>query len=193
MNKFLVFLGCFFRFIIYKPQFKKSEKFVIKSNSHILGCSNISVGNNFFANNNLRIEVFKMGVLEIKENVNCGKNVHIGVLNSVLICENVLIGSNILISDHNHGSYSGDFHDSPYSAPVTRKLDSKGKIVINRNVWIGDGVVILPNVEIGEGAIIGANSVISKNVPKNVIVGGNPAQILKVFNNESGRWERYTE
>ena len=63
--------------------------------------------------------------------------------------------------------------------PLERPLISKGAVVIENNVWVGEGVVIMPGITIGENSIIGANSVVTKDVPKNTVVGGVPAKILK--------------
>ena len=54
-----------------------------------------------------------------------------------------------------------------------------GETIIGNDVWIGVGVKILMGVTIGDGAVLGANSVITKDVPKNAIVGGVPAKIIK--------------
>ena len=56
---------------------------------------------------------------------------------------------------------------------------SKGPVIIEDNVWIGEGVVILPNVRIGKSAIIGANSVVNADVPANAVIGGIPAKIIR--------------
>ena len=56
---------------------------------------------------------------------------------------------------------------------------SKGVVIIEDNVWIGDQACIMPNVIIGKGAIIGANAVVTKNVIPYSVVGGNPAKIIK--------------
>jgi maltose O-acetyltransferase len=52
-------------------------------------------------------------------------------------------------------------------------------VTIGDNVWIGGSVTILPGVTIGNGVTIGAGSVVTKNVPDNVVVAGNPAKIIK--------------
>lgn len=54
-----------------------------------------------------------------------------------------------------------------------------GNVIIKDAVWIGANVLISPGVTIGNNAIIGANSVVTKNVPDNAIIGGVPAKILK--------------
>ena len=65
--------------------------------------------------------------------------------------------------------------------PSLRKLYSKGPVIIEDNVWIGEGVAILPNVIIGENSIIGANAVVTKDIPRNSVVGGNPAKIIRTL------------
>jgi acetyltransferase-like isoleucine patch superfamily enzyme len=91
----------------------------------------------------------------------------------------VLIASKVYISDHFHGNVTAEELDI---APVKRKLFSKGPVIIGDNVWIGEGVVIMPGVEIGNSCIIGANAVVTKSFPKDSVIGGNPARLIKVLN-----------
>ena len=53
------------------------------------------------------------------------------------------------------------------------------RTVVRKGASIGSGVTILPNTSIGENAIVGAGSVITKDVPSNTIVAGNPAKVLR--------------
>jgi maltose O-acetyltransferase len=53
-------------------------------------------------------------------------------------------------------------------------------ITIGNDVWIGARVTILPGVKVGDGAIIGACSVVTKDVSRYAIIGGNPAQVIKL-------------
>lgn len=55
---------------------------------------------------------------------------------------------------------------------------------IGNNVWIGGGAIIMPGVNIGDNAIVGAGSVVTKDVPKNAVVAGNPAKIIEMMNFE---------
>lgn len=84
-------------------------------------------------------------------------------LNNIIIARNVKIGNNVTL-----------FHN------ITIAEENKQKsTIIGDNVIIGAGAVILNNVKIGNNAIIGANSVVTKDVPSNSVVAGNPAHIIK--------------
>ena len=108
---------------------------------------------------------------------------------SLIIGDNVLIASKVYITDLNHGNYSGKEQSNPQEIAKERKIYTK-PVKIENNVWIGENVSILSGVKIGENAILGANSVVTKNVPKNSIVAGNPAKVIKVYNKNTGEWEK---
>jgi acetyltransferase-like isoleucine patch superfamily enzyme len=57
---------------------------------------------------------------------------------------------------------------------------TKGDIVIGNDVWIASNVKILSGVKIGDGAVIGASSLVTKDVPKYAIYGGNPAKLIRM-------------
>lgn len=71
---------------------------------------------------------------------------------------------------------------------ITHPLDpaerSKGigipkDVIIGNNVWLGANVTILPGVELGDNVVVGAGSVVTKSFPKNVVIAGNPAKIIR--------------
>ena len=66
-------------------------------------------------------------------------------------------------------------------APDFRPLSSKGPVLIDDNVWIGEKSSIMPGVHIGKGVIVAANSVVTKDVPPYCVVAGIPATIVKVM------------
>lgn len=127
--------------------------------------------------------------IEFGENVEINDYVHIAAGEKVTIGNNVLIASKVFISDINHGNYSGANQDNPLTVPHKRTL-STNPVFIDDNVWIGEFVSILPGVTIGKGTIIGANSVVCKNLPPNVVAVGSPAKPIKMFNFNTQRWEK---
>jgi acetyltransferase-like isoleucine patch superfamily enzyme len=152
---------------------------------YLRGGKYISVGNNFYSDLRLRLEAWDEHLgyrfspkIIIGNNVSINSDCHIGAINEIIIEDGVLIASKVYITDHYHGEITSQAINL---IPSERKLFSKGAVKIEKNVWIGEGVVILPNVTIGENSIIGANSVVTKSVPKNSVVGGNPAKIIRTI------------
>ncbi len=97
---------------------------------------------------------------------NCGfSGVTIGAACEIRIGNNVLCGANSVITDFDWHSDISNTHPEP--------------VIIHDNVWIGLNAVILKGVEIGENSIIGANSLVLKSIPANVVAGGNPCKVLK--------------
>lgn len=132
----------------------------------------------------------KKKVLIFGNNVQLNDYVHITAMESVKIGNNVLMASKIYISDCSHGSYAGNKDDSsPNEIPIDRKMYSK-PVIIEDNVWLGEFVSVLPGVTIGKGTIVGANSVVSKSLPENVIAVGTPAIPIKKYNFENQTWEK---
>ncbi len=97
---------------------------------------------------------------------NCGfSGVTIGAAKEIRIGNNVLVGANAIITDF-------DWHSD-------RSNTQPQSVIIHDNVWIGVNSTILKGVTIGMNSIIGANSLVVKDIPANVIAGGNPCKVLK--------------
>lgn len=90
----------------------------------------------------------------------------------VIIGSNVLFGPAVQIYTATH----------PLSAVERRKgLESAKPITIGSDVWVGGGAIICPGVTIGDRSIIGAGSVVTRDIPSDVIAAGNPARVIRTL------------
>lgn len=147
------------------------------------GAKYISLANNVCIGERCIIEVYDSyqnqrftPLLTIGANSHIGDDGHITCINMIQIGNNVRMGRKVFITDNAHGASDRTLLDI---APNKRLLVSKGPVIIEDNVWIGEMVCIMPGVKIGKGSIIGANAVVTKDVPPYCVVGGNPAKIIK--------------
>lgn len=88
----------------------------------------------------------------------------------IYIGDNCMFGPNVTIATAGH--------------PVEPRLRSRGMqfnlpVRIGKNVWVGGGAVLLPGVTIGDNTVIGAGSVVTKDIPANVVAVGNPCRVLR--------------
>jgi len=126
--------------------------------------------------------------VEIQKNAVVGRNCKIS--SHTFICEGVTIEDNVFVG------HSVTFINDTY--PRATKQDGELQTeadwvveptVVKKGASIGSGCTILANITIGENAILGAGSVITKNVPPNTIVVGNPAKVLRKFKEHGTRDE----
>ena len=112
----------------------------------------------------------------IGKNITVGKGVfintgcHFSDQGGITIGDNTLLGSNVVIATVNHDM-----------DPAKRRTAWPAPVVIGENVWIGSSATIVPGVTIGDGAIVAAGAVVTKDVPPNTVVGGNPARVIKTL------------
>ena len=137
---------------------------------------NVSVGDNFTCG---------FGV-----NIYIGSNVSVNLNCTFIDCNRITIGNDVLIAPCVHittathpveladrltpnwNPESGEYRWRTYALPVT----------IGNGCWIGANVVILPGVTIGDGTVIGAGSVVTKDIPANVVAVGNPCRVIREIN-----------
>lgn len=162
--------------------------------SYLRGLRHMAIGENFSAGQGSWLEaVIEFEGEKFSPRLIIGENViiafwsHIAAVNYVEIGSGVLIGSKVIITDHNHGSYGPEIQSSP-EVPPARRFLSRGRVVIRKNVWVGDGVVIAPGADIGEGCVIGANAVVNGFIPPYTIAVGMPARPIKQFDFEKKEW-----
>jgi UDP-2-acetamido-3-amino-2,3-dideoxy-glucuronate N-acetyltransferase len=109
------------------------------------------------------------------------KGAHIGawckISSHSFVCEGVTIEDGVFVG---HGvMFTNDIHPRAVNEDGSLQDDSDWQVIetrVKKHASIGSGATILPGVTIGEGAMIGAGSVVTKNVPNNVTVVGNPAR-----------------
>lgn len=116
------------------------------------------------------ISVDKRAKLWVGDNVFFNYGLDIGCTKSIRIGSNTIIGPMVNIIDTNF--HPVDIDDRPRD---------KG-IVISDNVWIGRGAVILPGVTIGQNSVIASGSVVTRDIPANVLAGGTPAKVIREIN-----------
>ena len=111
-----------------------------------------------------------------------GKNIHIGdavflnVLCTILDANTVNIGHHVMIGPGVQIYTSA--HDLQAATRILGWEVAK-PIVIEENAWLGGGAIVLPGVTIGRNAVVGAGAVVTRNVPANTVVAGNPARVIR--------------
>ena len=116
--------------------------------------------------------------VEIQKNARIGKKCKIS--SHAFICEGVVIEDNVFIG---HGvTFINDTYPRATTESGSLQTDADWKVegtVIRQGASIGSGATLLSNLIVGENAIVGAGSVVTRDVPPNAIVAGNPARILR--------------
>lgn len=104
-------------------------------------------------------------------------NYHFVVLDvgKVTIGDNVMIAPNVSIYTAGH-----PVHPQARNSGYEYGID----VTIGSNVWIGGSVTILPGVHIGDNTVIGAGSVVTKDIPDNMIAAGNPCRVIRTITDE---------
>ncbi|GGF10252.1 Acetyltransferase (isoleucine patch superfamily) [Chishuiella changwenlii] len=123
----------------------------------------IKVGNNSYGN--INVESFENEI----------EGLVIGNYVSIASGVKFILGGNHQINTFTSYPLKSSFIEKTPSVDAK----SKGKIIVDDEVWIGNGVIVLSGVTIGKGAIIAAGSVVTKDVKPFSIVGGNPAKFIK--------------
>lgn len=184
-------LGNTFYSAFIKEQLGKyGDNFFLMYPIALEGGKYIEIGKNFFTKPGLRLEAIGgyegeifTPKITIGDNVMINDDCHIGCINEIIIGNNVLLAARVFITDHFHGNGSTV---ERFIAPVKRKLSTKGKVVIEDDVWLGEGVVVMPGITVGKGSIVGANSVVTKDVAPYSIVAGTPARLIRSLVNQNG-------
>lgn len=118
-------------------------------------------------------------------NISIGNNFFSNYHLTILDCANVTIGDNVMFGP-NVAIYTAGH---PIHADTRNTgLEYAFPVKIGNNVWIGGNTVINPNVTIGDNTVIGSGSVVTKDIPANVIAVGNPCKILREITEEDKKY-----
>ncbi|WP_444907743.1 acyltransferase [Microbulbifer sp. SSSA008] len=146
---------------------------------HVFG-GNIRLGNypHLISNNEKCIRFTTFGhkggeaFITIGDFVLISPGVRISAAQSIEIGDACMIAANVYISDSDwHGLYNR-----------TRPFRCTSPVRLGNNVWIGDSATICKGVTIGDNSVVGAGSIVTKDVPANMVVAGNPAKPIKSIN-----------
>lgn len=107
--------------------------------------------------------------ISVGRNVFVNQNCTFYDLGGIDIADDVMIGPNVSIITSGH----------PVEPSRRRNFVVAKPIVIGQNVWIAAGVTIIGGVTVGEHSVVAAGSVVTRDVPSNVLVGGNPARVIR--------------
>jgi acetyltransferase-like isoleucine patch superfamily enzyme len=124
------------------------------------------------------------GKIHMGKHSKIGQNVFLRSADKIVLGDYSAVANNTVISDNNNHPVN------PYDRMIMRltppgsderrwKHSDHAPIIIGKNVWIGEYCRICKGVTIGDGSVVAANAVVTKNVPANCIVAGNPARIVK--------------
>lgn len=150
-------------------------------NSKLSNLEIVMLGNNnkIIIGNNTAIRGGKLWV----EGNNCTLEIGNDVLIVEFKCSVAEDNQRVIIKDRCLFSYNIDIKTSDshsiLDTATGKRINEAKSIEIGEHVWIGSDVIILKGVTIGKDAIVGTGSLVTKDVPPNTVVGGNPAKVLK--------------
>ena len=176
--------------IFYKPFFKVCGKRVIIIKPILITKKFISLGNKILIRNFARIEgidfyqgIFYQPEIIIGNFVSIEQNLHLTCAKKIIIGSNTSIAANVTITDIDHG-YE-DIETPPEKQPLI-----VNSVIIGEDCKIFNNAVLLAGTQLGKHTIVAANAVVRGKFPNNCVIGGIPAKIIKLYNNQNNCWER---
>ena len=109
-------------------------------------------------------------------NIRVGENFYANYNCTILDCAPVTIGDNVLLAPNVSLFTAGH---ALHPVPRAEEWEFARPITLGNNVWLGGNVVVLPGVSIGDNTVVGAGSVVTRDLPANVVAVGNPCRVLR--------------
>ncbi len=151
----------------------------------IFGSKKIFIGKKVRIFPNVRLEVHGINSkITIGDNVGIAQNVHITSGSNLTIGKNTTILANVFITNIDH-----DYKE--LDVPVLQQKTLINETIIGENCFIGIGAAIQAGTILGKQCIVGTNSVVRGKFPDYCVIVGNPAKIIKQFNFDTQKWEKY--
>lgn len=158
-----------------------NQPLMINGSGKIMFAENVNIGYRYsqqYLNTYTYFDLRGTGAsIKIGKNVILNNNTSLNAdKSSITIGNDTVAGVNLsIMTSDGHNIEGSDRHDANYPGMP---------VVIGENVFIGDNVLILKGVNIGKNSVIGAGSVVTKDIPENAIVAGNPCKILRLINQD---------
>jgi acetyltransferase-like isoleucine patch superfamily enzyme len=121
-------------------------------------------------------------IVRIGDRVRLGRDAVIACIGSVEIDDDVLTGDRVFIGDTSH-----DYRD-PRTPVGRQRMTDPRPVRIGRGAFLGVGAIVLPGVTVGENGYVGAGAVVTRDVPERSVAVGNPARVIKRWDDARGEW-----
>jgi acetyltransferase-like isoleucine patch superfamily enzyme len=120
--------------------------------------------------------------LEIGDRCIFGRDVYISCVGEITIGQEVQIGDRVFITDTYHE------YEDPDTSIVRQPMAEPRAVRIGDGSFLGPGAAVIAGVTIGERALVAVNAVVTRDVPPNTIVAGNPARVIRSYDRVRGTW-----
>jgi acetyltransferase-like isoleucine patch superfamily enzyme len=186
------FLGACKRHILLQRPWglqRLGKRSVVKRPRKLIGRKSIQIGDDtYILSKSLILAVSRYAGKMYHSSVRIGNGVYIGGHVYLTAMQEISIGDGCVLSEH---VYITDLNHSfdPTRGPImSQDLVTKGAVRIGANCFLGYRSAVMPGVTLGEWCIVGANSVVTRSFPAYSMIAGAPAQLIKVYSHELGKW-----
>lgn len=168
---------------------KLGKRSIVKRPRKLTGRNSIWIGDDTYVHSySLMIAVSQYAgkvyhsSIRIGNFVYIGRHVYLTAVQEISIGDGCVLSEHVYITDLSHGL-------DPNCGPImSQDLETKGPVRIGANCFLGYRSVVMPGVTLGEWCVVGANSVVTRSFPSYSMIAGAPAQLIKVYSRELGKW-----